>query len=655
MNDALLVLAASSTEDAAVIANALEAAGHSTDRLEPAEDAGLIRITLASIRFRHPLVRSALYHSAAPSERRKAHAALAAALAERDPEAEAWHRAAAATGPDGEVADALERTADRSARRGASSAASAAYEAAARLSPRQPDRARRLALGGRQAWLAGQVARAGGLVDDATAACDDDGLRAELLYLGGEIEQLTGRPAAAHRMLLEAAALATPRDPTRAALMLGEAADACLHLDDAAYAATMTAFDALVLPARGLGEFRRRIAMSEYASYHGTDAFADHARAAVRLVEGDSIELQSALDLIWAGRAHWILGEYDACLRFGEAAVARARESAPGLVPEALRLVAHSTLATGRWNAASTAASEGIELARALGQRMVHCALAAMLAAIAGARGQAAACRGHAEEAIRLADELELGVYRLRAERALALLALGAGRLEEAIDALTRIQLAVVASGNREFFISPAPDLIEALVRADRAPAAEPALRGLEAIASPEPGEAAIVGRCRGLLAGDDFDAIFEQAIADHITWDNPFERARTELCFGERLRRARRRREAREHLRSAAARFEQLSAEPWAARAATELRATGETVRRRDPTADEELTPQELQIAIHAADGRSNREIGAALFLSPRTVEFHLTRVYRKLNIHSRAELIRRFSAGQISGDAPN
>ena len=132
--------------------------------------------------------------------------------------------------------------------------------------------------------------------------------------------------------------------------------------------------------------------------------------------------------------------------------------------------------------------------------------------------------------------------------------------------------------------------------------------------------------------------------------WDNPFERARTELCFGERLRRARRRREAREHLRSARAAFERLAAEPWAARAATELRATGETVRRRDPAADEELTPQELQIAIHAADGRSNREIGAALFLSPRTVEFHLTRVYRKLNIHSRAELIRRFSAGDAT-----
>jgi DNA-binding CsgD family transcriptional regulator len=453
-------------------------------------------------------------------------------------------------------------------------------------------------------------------------------------------------------MLLEAAALATPRDPTRAALMLGDAGDSCLHLGDEAYTATMAAFGALELPEEGLGEFRRQIALSQHASHHGLDAFAGHARSAIRLVEDDALELQSALDLVWAGRAHWILGEYDACLRFGEAAVARARESAPGLVPDALRLVAHATQATGRWNAASTAASEGIELARALGQRMIHCALAAMLAAIAGARGQAAACQGHAAETIGLADELELGVYRLRAERALALLALGGRRLDEAIDALSRIEQALARSGNREFFISPAPDLIEALVRADRAEEAGPVLRGLEAITSPEAGEVAIVGRCRGLLAGRDFDAFFEEAIAHHAMWDNPFERARTELCFGERLRRARRRREARGHLRSAGATFERLAAEPWAARAATELRATGETVRRRDPTADEELTPQELQIAIHAAEGKSNREIGAALFLSPRTVEFHLTRVYRKLNIHSRAELIRRFSAGEASGD---
>ena len=149
----------------------------------PAEDAGLIRITLAAIRFRHPLVRSALYHSAAPSSgaepTRRSPPPLPTAIRKRRRGIAPRRR----QGPTRSVAAALEQTADRSARRGASSAASAAFEASARLSPRQSDRARRLALGGRQAWLAGQVARAGGLVDDATAACADDGLRAELLYL----------------------------------------------------------------------------------------------------------------------------------------------------------------------------------------------------------------------------------------------------------------------------------------------------------------------------------------------------------------------------------------------------------------------------------------------------------------------------------------
>ena len=394
---------------------------------------------MATIRFRHPLVRSALYHAAAPSARRAAHSALAVALDERDPEAAAWHRAAAATGPDAGAADALEETGDRSADRGASAASSAAYEASARLSTGEPERVRRLSLAGRQAWLAGQIARARGAGRRARR------LRATRTGYAPSFSTSAGRSSSSRDgrrsrtgCCSRPRRLAALRDPTRAALMLGEAADACLHLDDRAYDATITALDALVLPAGGLGEFRRQMAIQpeRVALRVGFASRPTHAPPS-QMVEREAIELRSPVDLIWAGRAHWILGEYGACVRFGEAAVAGARESAPGLLPEALRLVATSSRAMGRWNAASTAASEGVELARALGQGMTHCALAALLAAIAAARGQAAACHGHAEEAIRLADELGLGVYRLRAERALALLALGSGRLDEAIDALT--------------------------------------------------------------------------------------------------------------------------------------------------------------------------------------------------------------------------
>ena len=391
------------------------------------------------------------------------------------------------------------------------------------------------------------------------------------------------------------------------------------------------------------------MATSQRESHYGLDSHATHARSAIQMVEREAIELRSTVDLIWAGRAHWILGEYGACIRFGEAAVAGARETAPGLLPEALRLVATSSRAMGRWNAASTAASEGVELARALGQGMIHCALAALLAAIAAARGQAAACHGHAEEAIRIADELGLGVYGLRAERALALLALGSGRLDEAIDALTRIDRAVADSGNREFFISPAPDLIEALVRADRADDAQPILRGLEAVTSPEAGEVAIVGRCRALLDRGrlrrDPRAIHRQPCEVGQSVRGGAHRAvlRRAPAPGPPPPRGARAPCDRPPRRSSG--LQPSRGRP--ARRPSFEQPTG-TVRRPIRTADEELTPQELQIALHAAEGESNREIGAALFLSPRTVEFHLTRVYRKLNIHSRAELIRRFSAGQ-------
>ncbi|MGB2876077.1 MAG: LuxR C-terminal-related transcriptional regulator [Gaiellaceae bacterium] len=160
----------------------------------------------------------------------------------------------------------------------------------------------------------------------------------------------------------------------------------------------------------------------------------------------------------------------------------------------------------------------------------------------------------------------------------------------------------------------------------------------------------ALVDRSQGLVAADgEFEHHFSDALSRHEEAENVFEQGRTRLCFGERLRRAGQRRNAREHLRAALTAFEQLGAAPWARRARFELRASGETLRRRDSGggAAEQLTPQDLQIALQVAEGKTNREVGAALFLSPKTIEFHLGRVYRKLGIRSRTQLIRR-SANQ-------
>jgi DNA-binding CsgD family transcriptional regulator len=153
----------------------------------------------------------------------------------------------------------------------------------------------------------------------------------------------------------------------------------------------------------------------------------------------------------------------------------------------------------------------------------------------------------------------------------------------------------------------------------------------------------AAAGRCRGLLAPDaDFERCFTQALAWHARTPTPFERARTQLCFGERLRRTRRRIEAREQLRAALTTFEQLGARPWADRALAELAASGERAKRRNAAAAEKLTPQELQVALVVARGTTNREAAGALFLSPKTIEFHLGHIYRKLGIRSRSQLTR-------------
>jgi DNA-binding NarL/FixJ family response regulator len=187
-----------------------------------------------------------------------------------------------------------------------------------------------------------------------------------------------------------------------------------------------------------------------------------------------------------------------------------------------------------------------------------------------------------------------------------------------------------------------APDLVEAYVRAGR-PVPAGMRRDLEAHSLDEqlPVIAAVAWRCRGLLADEaSFDDCFARALRLHQATGMPWPTARTALAYGERLRRAGRRVDARVQLRAAAETFQRMGAKLWAERAAAELRATGETARQRDRPATDELTPQELQIALAVANGGTNREVGAALFLSAKTVEFHLSQVYRKLGVRSRTQL---------------
>jgi len=188
------------------------------------------------------------------------------------------------------------------------------------------------------------------------------------------------------------------------------------------------------------------------------------------------------------------------------------------------------------------------------------------------------------------------------------------------------------------------PSLVEAHVRVQRNDEARAVLEPYEAVArrSRRPSALAPAFRCRGLLDGVEQD--FKRALAEHDRWDSPFERARTELVYGEFLRREKRRLEARVQLRAALATFEDTGAGVWAERARTELRATGERARRREPSTVDDLTPQELNVARLACQGLTNREIAERLFLSTKTIETHLGHVFRKTGVRTRAELAHRF-----------
>ncbi|MFD2398144.1 LuxR C-terminal-related transcriptional regulator [Prauserella oleivorans] len=322
-----------------------------------------------------------------------------------------------------------------------------------------------------------------------------------------------------------------------------------------------------------------------------------------------------------------LLGDDAAAHELALGAVRDARQhAATGVLPEALALLASAELRLGHHTDARATATEGLDLAREIGQRRSAARLAGVLAMLAALEGDEPKAVEHAAAA----DPPQAAL-------ALSVLELGLGRHDAALDRLT----ALTPAPDRLEALEAVPTLVEAAVRAG-----EPD-RGTQALAeyvtwANDTGQVwaqAVATRCRALLGEPE---LFAKAVELHLgVRDRPFERARTELLYGEWLRRERHRSRARAYLRSALAIFERLGATPWADRARTELRATGESRTTGSGTGlTARLTPQELRIVRLAADGLSNRDIGAKLYLSPRTVGYHLYKAYPKLGVASRAEL---------------
>jgi len=327
-----------------------------------------------------------------------------------------------------------------------------------------------------------------------------------------------------------------------------------------------------------------------------------------------------------------------------DAAAARARdEAAIGALPLLLHHIARDQATTDRWPAAEASYDEAIRLSRETGQRIELAGSLAGLAWLEARIGREEACRAHAVEAATLCDELGARMYGVWAIQALGDLELGLGRPEAAAVHHEAQLEALRASGIGDVDLSPAPELVDAYLRLGRPSDAASVAAGFvtAAEAKGQPWVLARAARTRGQLAEDaDIDACFQTALQLHERTPDVFERARTRLAYGSRLRRTRKRVRAREELRAALEDFDRLGAGPWAEQARAELLATGETARRRDVSTLDQLTPQELQIARLLAEGRTTREAAAAVFLSPKTVEYHLRNVYRKLGISSREAL---------------
>ncbi|MFJ2771064.1 AAA family ATPase [Streptomyces sp. NPDC087300] len=654
---ALLLFAAMDTVDSATAAVAALPDVEDETWL-PAERAGLIRKSGpdaqgggSGLRFSHPLVRSAAYHAASLDARREAHEALAARLGD-EPDRRAWHRAAAATGPDAGVAAELEQTAERARRRGGHAAAASALRRAADLAPGREEGARLLVAATGQAVLTGDLAWAEELAAGVRARTDDPALLAETAAHVGRLATLTVRHHVVFSRLADAAAELTTVQPVTALDLLAGAA--------------VTGFYS------GRDDQRRRV--RDLLEELPPDASPAWLRAWVRTVADpfdDRADLLSLVPQVASearGRPDrltafavmaWLLDETPQAVRAFDEAFDRWGTRGP--LPDGLGGAAAWTyVEQGRWARAQEACARSGALGSATGlDHTVACA-AAVEAMVLAHQGDTAAARERATTALALIDPLESRSVAVYARRALGAAALADGAHDTAYDQLRKVFTADGAPVHYHASYPALADLAAAAVRSGHREEAltivERAARTLAENASPR--LRALIERARGLLAdakndedprapntpqgSGDAESHFRAALADPVLVHWPFEYAQVLLDLAEWLRRRRRIAEARGPLAEALEIFQRLGAHPWAERARTEARAAGLGVTGTAPApgALAELSPQQRQIVGLAARGMTNREIGERLFLSPRTVGSHLYRSFPKLGITARSQL---------------
>ena len=638
----LLAAAADPTGDPALLQRAGEFLGFGIRAASPAEAQGLVRFT-PLVKFRHPLIRSAVYHGATLAERVRVHEALARAT---DPVAaadlRAWHRAEAAIGPDESVAGELERAADRARARGGWAASARFLTRAAALTPDADQRFRRVLAAARAETTAGACVRAQALLDSVAGQLDDPAKHAAALRVQGTIRYALDQSAEAAAVLLDAGRRLAPLDTGLARATLLEALAAArisgrlarAGAGGADIAQTVRSWPA---PPAGVTIGELVLEADTALNLDGPDAavpVVKRAVAAMLAAPDGSAELLPVTGV--ACPAASTLGDDHALHSLAGRLEVQAREQGAVLpLSTVLIFSGWAELFAGHLGQAYARYTErgAIEAARG-GSCEVGRAL------VLAWRGMADEARVEATAAARVAVEQGEGWKLALMEYARAVLALGMGRYDEALAAVPGRFEDHVLLGTYAL-----PDLIEAAVRCGERDAAEQVLARVasRAAASPTPLMLGLLARSRALLSGGtDAEASYREAISHLEHARGRVHLARAELLYGEWLRREKRPRDAREHLQAAYDVFRDVGADGFAERARGELAAAGQTARPPASSPGGSLTPQERQVATLAAASFTNLEIASRLFISPKTVDYHLGKVFRKLGVGSRRQLAR-------------
>jgi DNA-binding CsgD family transcriptional regulator len=649
----LLMAAAEPTGDPALLWRAAHRLGIDAAALDPGESAGLIEVD-GRVRFRHPLVRSALYRAASPHERRQAHRALAEATdTEVDPDRRAWHLAAATAGTDEAVAGELERAASRAQARGGLAAAAAFQERAVALTSDQALRAQRALAAAQTKYEAGALDDALGLVEIADAGTIRAGQRARVDLLRAQIAFASRRGDDAPLLLLEAARELERTDPKIARATYLDAFSAARFAGPLARGADLLMVSEAALAGPPLPPAPRPSdLLLQGMAVQITRGYAAGAPLLKSALTG--FQREPALppeEGRWLSLALWAaadLWDDDTFLRLTTRELNRAREAgALTAIPLALSMLSYIHATSGDLATAESQLDEIRSASEAIGapaQPYVALWVAAMRGREAetldliGTTSHEAAARGE-------------GYVTFVTEHVTAVLYNGLGRYSEVVAALRR---QTVDPSYRDGSPRPMAELVEAAVRSGERQLAGLALELLAETTSAAGTDWAlgIEARSRALLSdGEVAEARYRDAIERLARTRIRVQLARAHLVYGEWLRRERRRREAREQLRTALAMFTSMGTEGFADRTQRELSATGERARKRSVETREDLTPQEMQIARMAGDGLSNAEIGARLFVSQSTVAYHLRNVFSKLNIASRHQLAEVVPDGSMLG----